>query len=144
MERKIKTYRFTEDIVKELQELTGRLNISETEAVARAIHYYYLSIVKDEETIKSNAIVSFDDYQKLQNQFSQALYRLGELEGSLKEKDRTIEAKERLIEEKERMIKVIEEDRDRLISEKNRRIEQLIIENNFLRKKSKPFWKFWE
>ena len=120
MDRKMKAYRFTEQTENEIKEIAQRLSISHTEAIARAVHYYYLSLDTEEEAIKSNKLVRFEDYQRIEEQLRKALYRLGELEGAIKEKEQLIS---RLDEEKERLYRLIESQQNQ-----NR----------------KRFWEFWK
>lgn len=99
MGKTARTYRLSEDILSELREIAQTLGISETEAVSRAIHHYYLSMKGEESGAVSGAIVPFAEYQKAQDQLKQALYRIGELEGTLKTKEELIaELRERIAE----------------------------------------------
>ena len=86
-----KNFRLSEDIAEELREIAQTLGISETEAVSRAIHSFYLSMKGEESGAVSGAIVPFAEYQKAQDQLKQALYRIGELEGQLKVKEELIQ-----------------------------------------------------
>ena len=85
-----KSYRFPQDVVRELREIADTLGISETEAICRAIHSFYLSLKGEEQGAVSGAIVPFSEYQKTQERLSQALYKIGELEGRLSEKEELI------------------------------------------------------
>ncbi len=99
MRKKARTYRLSEDILSELREIAQTLGISETEAVSRAIHHFYLSMKGEEQGAVSGAIVPFAEYQKAQDQLKQALYRIGELEGTLKAKEELIaELRDRIAE----------------------------------------------
>jgi hypothetical protein len=91
MKKVARTYRFLEETLRELREISATLGISETEAVSRAIHTFYLQLRGEEQTTVSGAIVPFSEYRKTQEQLMQALYRLGELEGQLKVKEELIE-----------------------------------------------------
>lgn len=57
----------------------------------------YLQLKGEERKTVSGAIVPFSEYQKTQEQLQKAIYKLGELEGRLKEKDELIrELQERI------------------------------------------------
>lgn len=99
MKKEQKAFRLSDDIVAELREIAQTLNITETEAVSRAIHSFYLQMKGEEQVTVSGSIVPFSEYQKTQDQLKQALYRLGELEGRLREKEELVRSKEELIEE---------------------------------------------
>jgi len=101
----LKNFRLSEDTVKELEELAGILGITETEVVSRAIHFLYLQTKGQESTSFSGSLVPFSEYQKAQEQLKQALYKLGELQGKLEEKEKVISAKEELIEELRNQLK---------------------------------------
>ncbi len=90
MGRTLKNFRLSDDTLEELREIAQTLGISETEAVSRAIHHYYLSMKGEERGAVSGAIVPFAEYQKAQDQLKQALYKVGELEGQLKVKEELI------------------------------------------------------
>ena len=90
MGKRARTYRLSEEILGELREIADTLGISETEAVSRAIHFFYLSLKGEEQGSVSGSIVPFSEYQKTQDQLKQALYRIGELEGTLKVKEELI------------------------------------------------------
>ena len=90
MGKTARTYRLSEEILGELREIAQTLGISETEAVSRAIHHYYLSMKGEEQGAVSGAIVPLDKYERVQAQLSQALYKVGELEGKLKVKEELI------------------------------------------------------
>jgi len=90
MGKRARTYRLSDEILGELREIADTLGISETEAVSRAIHSFYLSLKGEEQATVSGAIVPFSEYQKTQDQLKQALYRIGELEGTLKVKEELI------------------------------------------------------
>ena len=96
MERKSKAYRFTQEMIDELEELTRVLGTSETEALYRAVHFYLTFLKNEEDFVKQKSVVSIQEYvnmqEKLQSQLSQVLYRVGTLEGENKEKDRLIES----------------------------------------------------
>ncbi len=97
MGKTARTYRLSEDILDELREIAQTLGISETEAVSRAIHSFYLQMKGEEQGAVSGAIVPFSEYQKAQDQLKQALYKVGELEGQLKVKEELIaELRERV------------------------------------------------
>ena len=100
MERKdrvMRAYRFTEQTIQEIRQIAERLSISDTEAISRAVHFYLISLDTEEETIRNNKLIRFEDYQRIEEQLRKALYRLGEVEGKLEEKDKLLEEKERLI-----------------------------------------------
>ena len=94
-----KNFRLSEDIAEELQTIAQTLGISETEAVSRAIHSFYLSMKGEEQGAVSGAIVPLDKYERVQAQLSQALYKVGELEGILKTKEELIQELRNRIEE---------------------------------------------
>ncbi|GAB6064941.1 hypothetical protein JCM9492_00330 [Aquifex pyrophilus] len=80
----------------------------------RTQHLKHLPAIVDE---KSGSFSRFQQlffswksslYQKTQDQLKQALYKLGELEGRLKEAENTIKAKEELIEELRNRIKELQ------------------------------------
>ncbi len=94
-----KLVRLSPEVADQLKEIAGKLNISENEAVSRAISHYYLSLKGEEQQTISGAIVPFSEYQKTQEQLKQALYKVGELEGSLKVKEELIaELRDRIAE----------------------------------------------
>ena len=94
-----RTYRLSEEVLEELREIARTLGISETEAVSRAIHHYYLSMKGEENGAVSGAIVPLDKYERVQAQLSQALYKVGELEGKLEVKEEVIRELRNRIEE---------------------------------------------
>ncbi len=97
MGKRARTYRLSEETLRELQEIAQTLGVSETEAISRAIHHFYLSLKGEEEGYTSGAIIPFAEYQRAQDQLKQALYRIGELEGTLKAKEELIaELRERI------------------------------------------------
>lgn len=101
MSKTLKGFRLSEDTLRELKEVANTLGISETEAVSRAIHSFYLQLKGEEQGAVSGAIVPFSEYQKTQEQLKQALYKVGELEGSLKVKEELIaELRDRIAEMK--------------------------------------------
>lgn len=96
-----KLVRLSPEVAEQLREIAGKLNISKNEAVSRAISHYYLSLKGEENQTVSGAIVPFSEYQKTQEQLKQALYKVGELEGSLKVKEELIaELRDRIAEMK--------------------------------------------
>ena len=101
MERVAKTYRFPVEFIESLNELTRLLNVSETEAITRAVKFYIAFIKNEDDFVKQKAVVSVSEYmsmqEKMQGQIAQLLYKLGEVEGSVKEKDKTIESQQELI-----------------------------------------------
>lgn len=94
-----KNFRLSEDIAEELREIARTLGISETEAVSRAIHHFYLSMKGEEGGAVSGAIVPLSKYEQVQAQLSQALYKVGELEGKLEVKEEVIRELRNRIEE---------------------------------------------
>lgn len=104
MEKVKKNFRLSSEIVQELEQIAQTLGISETEAVSRAIHAFYLQMKREEQMVVSGSIVPLSKYEQVQERLSQLLYRVGELEGRLKEKDETIKAKEDLIRELRRQV----------------------------------------
>ncbi|GAB6066218.1 hypothetical protein JCM9492_13740 [Aquifex pyrophilus] len=90
MDKVLKNFRLSQKTIEELREIASLLGISETEAVSRAIHSYYLQLKGEEGYATSGAIVPFSEYKKTQEQLKQAIYKLGELEGRLKEKEELI------------------------------------------------------
>ena len=99
MGRTLKNFRLSEETLQELQIIAQTLGISETEAVSRAVHHYYLSLKGEESGALSGAIVPLSKYDHVQTQLSQALYRIGELEGTLKVKEELIAELRNRIEE---------------------------------------------
>ena len=96
MKKKAKTYRLTEETLRELKEITQVLNITETEAISRAIHSFYLQL-KGEEEGKSGAIVPVSEYKRVRDRLEQAMYKVGELQGQLQAKEELIaELRERI------------------------------------------------
>ncbi len=94
--RRSKNFRLSEETLEKLREIAEILNVSETEAVSRAIVHYYLSL-KGEESGALSGIIPLSEYQRLQEKFERAVYKVGELEGRLKEKEEIIrELKERI------------------------------------------------
>ncbi len=85
-----KNFRLSEDIAEELQTIAQTLGISETEAVSRAIHHYYLSMKGEEQSSVSGAIVSMSEYQRVRDRLEQAMYKVGELQGQLQAKEELI------------------------------------------------------
>ena len=85
-----RTYRLSQDIIEELKEIANTLGISETEAISRAIHILYLQLKGEEKNSFDSSIVPFSEYQKVQDQLKQAIYKLGELQGELKVKNELI------------------------------------------------------
>jgi len=86
----LKNFRLSEDIVKELEELSDIFGITETEVISRAIHFLYLQTKGQENISTGGSLVPFSEYQKSQEQLKQALYKLGELQGELKAKNELI------------------------------------------------------
>lgn len=120
-EKKVaRTYRLSQGIIEELKEIANTLGISETEVVSRAIHILYLQLKGEEKNSFSGSIVPFSEYQKVQEQLKQALYKLGELQGRLEEKENILKAKEDFI------------------MELRKQIEELKT------KSEKKWWKFWK
>jgi len=70
MEKKARTYRLSEDILQELQEIASKLSISETEAISCAVHLYYLAMKGEERGTVTGSIISFSEYQKIQDRFA--------------------------------------------------------------------------
>jgi len=108
LRRTLKNFRLPDDVLRELREIANTLGISETEAVSRAIHSFYLSLKGEEQGTVSGAIVPFSEYQKTQERLSQALYRIGELEGVLKEREERLKEKDGLIRELRERMKQLE------------------------------------
>ena len=132
MEKKLKGFRLTDENLRELKEIVDRLGISEAEAVARAIHYFYLNLENEEEAIKNNKLIRFEEYQKLQNQLVQLSYKIGELEGTVKEKQIQLNDKEQQIRDKNIQI----ENLQNIISK--------LIEQQRESKENKKWWRFWK
>ncbi len=97
MERVAKTYRFPAEFTEHINELTRILGVSETEAIFRAIKFYIAFIKNEDEAIKQRSVVSLKEYEALQHQLSQVLYRLGVLEGENTQKDKQIQEQKELI-----------------------------------------------
>ena len=96
MKKRAKTYRLTEETLRELKEITQALNITETEAISRAIHSFYLQL-KGEEEGTSGAIVPVSEYKRVRDRLEQAMYKVGELQGQLQAKEELIaELRERI------------------------------------------------
>jgi len=108
MGRTLKNFRLYDEVLNELREIVTILGISETEAVSRAIHFFYLQLKGEERASVSGSIVPFSEYQKTQEQLKQALFKLGELEGRLQEKEELVKSKEELIEELRNHIREIQ------------------------------------
>ncbi len=99
-----KTFRLTPEVASQLEEIAKKLNIAETEALARAITHYYLTLKGEEEGMVKGGLVPLSEYKSAQDKIAQLLYRVGELEGMLKERDRLVEEKDTRIRElKERV-----------------------------------------
>jgi len=99
-----KTFRLTPEVANQLEEIAKKLNIAETEALARAITHYYLTLKGEEEGMVKGGLVPLSEYKSAQDKIAQLLYRVGELEGMLKERDRLVEEKDTRIRElKERV-----------------------------------------
>ncbi len=97
MDRVKKLVRLTPEVADQLREIAGKLNISENEAVARAISYYYLSLKGEENQTVSGAIVPISEYQRVRDRLEQAMYKVGELQGQLQAKEELIaELRERI------------------------------------------------
>ncbi len=138
MEKKLKNFKLTDDIIKELQEIASILNITETEVVSRAIHTMYLQIKSEEKVTVSGAIVPLSEYQRIRDALDNILLKLGEVQGELNNKDKIIIEKERIIEEKEKQIN----DKNEIIQAKDETIQSLKIQlKDYMYKK--PWWKFW-
>ncbi|GAB6079018.1 hypothetical protein [Hydrogenobaculum acidophilum] len=139
MEKKLKNFKLTDDIIKELQEIASILNITETEVVSRAIHTMYLQIKSEEKSTISGAIVPLSEYQRVRDALDNIILKLGEAQGELNNKDKIIIEKERIIEEKEKQIN----DKNEIIKAKDETIQSL---KNRLRDYmyKKPWWKFWD
>jgi len=97
MDRVKKLIRLTPEVADQLREIAGKLNISENEAVARAISHYYLSLKGEENRAVSGAIVPISEYQRVRDRLEQAMYKVGELQGQLQVKEELIaELRERI------------------------------------------------
>ncbi len=106
MEKRLKNFRLSDKTLTELQEITQTLGISETEAVSRAIHLFYLQIKGEEiSAIGGSSLVPLSEYLKVQESLAKAFYRIGELEGTLKEKEERLREKDELIRELRQMVK---------------------------------------
>ena len=90
MDRVKKLVRLTPEVADQLREIAGKLNISENEAVARAISHYYLSLKGEENQTISGAIVPILEYQRVRDRLEQAVYKVGELQGQLQAKEELI------------------------------------------------------
>lgn len=104
MSKSLKAFRLSEETLEELKEIAEVLGISETEVVSRAIHTFYLQLKGEEQVTVSGSIVPFNEYQKTQERLSQALYKIGELEGVLKERSERLKEKDNLIQELRKQI----------------------------------------
>ncbi len=97
MDRVKKLVRLTPEVAGQLREIASKLNISENEAVARAISHYYLSLKGEENQTVSGAIVPISEYQRVRDRLEQAMYKVGELQGQLQVKEELIaELRERI------------------------------------------------
>ncbi len=97
MDRVKKLIRLTPEVADQLREIANKLNISENEAVARAISHYYLSLKGEENQTVSGAIVPISEYQRVRDRLEQAMYKVGELQGQLQVKEELIaELRERI------------------------------------------------
>lgn len=119
MEKIKKLVRLTPEIAEQLREIAGLLNISENEAVSRAITHYYMSLKQEREASISGNLIPLSKYEELQDQVRKLVYKVGELQGRLEEKDNLVKSK------------------DELISELRRQIEELKA------KPQKKWWRFW-
>ncbi len=90
MNRVKKLIRLTPEVADQLREIASKLNISENEAVARAISHYYLSLKGEENQTVSGAIVPISEYQRVRDRLEQAMYKVGELQGQLQAKEELI------------------------------------------------------
>ncbi|GAB6079017.1 hypothetical protein [Hydrogenobaculum acidophilum] len=97
MEKKTKNYRLSDETIAEIKDISNMLNITETEVVTRAVHMYYLSVKNEEQNFINGAIVPLAQYQEVRDRLEQVIYRLGEAQGEIKEKDKIIQAKEEVI-----------------------------------------------
>jgi len=61
MGRTLKNFRLSDEVLGELREIATILGISETEAVSRAIHSFYLQLKGEEQATVSGSIVPFSD-----------------------------------------------------------------------------------
>jgi DNA-binding Lrp family transcriptional regulator len=109
MEKRLKNFRLSDKTLTELQEITQTLGISETEAVSRAIHLFYLQIKGEEiSAIGGSSLVPLSEYLKVQESLAKAFYRIGELEGVLKEREERLKEKDELIRELRQMVKELQ------------------------------------
>ena len=90
MGRILKNFRLSDETLGELQTIAQTLGISETEAVSRAIHFFYLQLRGEEQSSVSGAIVSMSEYQRVRDRLEQAMYKVGELQGQLQAKEELI------------------------------------------------------
>lgn len=98
-----KTLRFDKETLEMLEDLKSVYSIPVENMLLK-------QIIKDiYEIKKSKSLVPFEELKKTDQELKIALLKLGELQGSLKEKENILNEKERLIQEKERQIKELEE-----------------------------------
>jgi len=115
-----KDFRLSEKTLNELKEIAQSLGISETEAVSRAIHLLYLQLKGEENTVKENTLIPLSEYRRVRDNLEKALYKLGELQGRLEEKENLLKTKEDFI------------------MELRKQIEELKT------KSKRKWWKFWK
>ena len=97
MKAKAITFRLQEDVIKQIEELALKKNISKTEVIRLAI-----AKLADEEESNTNAI------QVIQEQNKQLQIALSTLNKITEEKERLIEEKEKRIQELQKTIDVLQ------------------------------------
>lgn len=90
MRKKSKNFRLSYETIRELSEISQILGVSETEVISRAIHNFYIQLKGEEQISVGAAVVSFSEYHKVQEQLTQVMYKLGELQGQLQAKEELI------------------------------------------------------
>ncbi len=115
-----RTYRFSQEIIEELKKIVETMNVSETEVVSRAIHNLYLQIKGDEQNTVDGSIVSLAEYQRVRDMLDQIMYKAGELQGKLEERENIIKLKDELIQEYKNIL------------------------SEFQNRQNKKWWKWWK
>ena len=97
-----KTLRFDKETFEMLEELKSVYSIPVENMLLK-------QIIRDiYEIKKSKSLVPFEELKKTDRELKMAFLKLGELQGSLKEKENILNEKERLIQEKEKKIQELE------------------------------------
>lgn len=133
-----KTFRLSDETVSRLKEIASMLNITETEALAKAIRHYFLALKGEEEAIVRGGLVPLEEYKRtrelidnLLERISNLLQEKGKLKGQLEVKDALLQEKDKRIEELEKLL----EEKDKLLKEKDQKIKLLT------QTQTEPWWK---